>query len=153
MGGFGESSTATTGGGEAASGGSTAAASEGLSASGVLSAIGLGLTAYQMIESERSNRKQLKAIKRQQAINTQRKRNLLEERLAARRARVGSMGISSDGSVAASNRKLADDVINDIAADDEAFNTQYSEVYDNYREKLRKNLIDGGMNLANKVLK
>lgn len=146
------SGAAASGGQSAAAGGASAAAG-GASLGGVTAGIGLAMTAYDLLQSASDNRKQLKKIRRQQLLNHQNKSNVLEEQLAARRARVGSMGISTTGSVAATNNKLIGDTYRDIALDDEAYNDQYKSMNDEYKEKLRKQYLSAGMGLAGKVIK
>ena len=128
------------------------AATGGLAAPLLIGA-GVGLTAYDLINGANQNKKQLKAVKKQQLINAQQKKNLLEERLAARRARVGSLGITSDGSETASIKKIAQDGFNDIAFDDIGYNQKSSEISDSYRDKMTRNLLESGINFAGKVLK
>lgn len=155
MGGFGENAAAAGGdSAPAAPAQSTGgAASSGISAGGILSGIGVGLTGYELMKSHRDSKKQQKELRRLQLLNTQRKKNLLEERLAARRARIGSLGISSDGSVAASKQSLIQNTMDDIAEDDLAYSSQYDEISDNYRKKLRQTLLNEGSDLAGKVIK
>lgn len=145
-------SSAVSSGGQSAAGGGAAAAG-GASLGGVTAGIGLAMTAYDLLQAASDNRKQLKKIRRQQLLNHQNKSNVLEEQLAARRARVGSMGISTTGSVAAANNKLIDDTYSNIALDDEAYNDQYKSINNEYKEKLRKQYLSAGMGLANKVIK
>lgn len=143
--------TNLTAGGETAAG--EAASSSGIGLGGITAGLGIAMTAYDLLQSASNNRKQLKKIRREQLLNHQNKTNVLEEQLAARRARVGSMGISTSGSVTAANKKLIGDTYNDIVTDDEAFNDQYSSFNNEYKEKLRKQYLNAGMGLANKVIK
>lgn len=157
MGGLGAaSSSATTSGGGAGGGASTASgatSSAGGLAMPIIAGAGLGFTAIEMMNNSKANKKQLQNIRKQQLYNQQKKKNILEEQLATRRARIGGMGISSSGSVTAANNKLIDDIYQDIAEDDEAYNDDYSEVSNNYQTKLRKNLLDAGLGLTGKILK
>lgn len=151
MGGFGESTAAVGGGGEAAASGA-AGATGGLAAP-ILIGAGVGLSAYDLVNSKRQAKKQQKEVRRIQLLNMKKKKNLLEEKLAARRARIGALGISSDGSVAVSKQSLIQDTMDDIAEDDLAYSSQYNEISDNYREKLRQTLLNEGSDLAGKVIK
>lgn len=152
-GGGGAAGTGTASAGGQAAAGGTAATSSGIGLGGITAGVGMAMTAYNLLQSASNNRKQLKKIRREQLLNHQNQSNVLEEQLAARRARVGSMGISTSGSVEAANKKLIGDTFSNLAIDDQAYNDQYKSFNDEYKEKLRKQYLNAGMGLANKVIK
>lgn len=121
--------------------------------SAVLQGIKLGVGVNDFVKSREDNKRQLSAIRQQQEINRNRQKNILEEQLASRRARLGSMGISASGSATASQNKLIEDAYNNIAEDDNAYNEKYSQYYSDYQSNLRKKIIDGALEGADKVLK
>lgn len=113
----------------------------------------LGLNMRDLEDSKKNTKRQLWAIRQQQEVNRNRQKNILEEQLASRRARLGSMGISSSGSATASQNKMIEDAYNNIAEDDNLYNSKYSEFYNNYQSNLRKKIMDGALDATNKVLK
>lgn len=159
MGGLGGAASSSAAQGVASSGTSAASASgasaatAGIGLGGAASGIGLALTAYNLIQSARENRMQLKKVRRQQMLNHQTQTNILEEQLAARRAKLGSMGISQTGSAAAANNKLISDTYSKIASDSEEYNDKFTSINEGYKDKLRKQYLDAGLGLAGKVIK
>ncbi len=96
--------------------------------------------------------KQLMSLQNSQAVNQRNKKNILEEQLASRRARLGSMGISVGGSAVAQQQGLAKKAYEDIAQDDTKYKERYSEVYDDYQTRLRQQLLST-IETASKVIK
>lgn len=96
--------------------------------------------------------KQLMSIQNSQSINQRNKKNILEEQLASRRARLGSMGVSVGGSAIAQQQGLARKAYEDIAQDDTKYKERYSEAYDNYQTRLRQQLLNT-IETASKVIK
>lgn len=66
-------------------------------------------TTTTIVNENNKRRDALKQAKRKQEIDEKNRRNILEEQLARRRAIIGSMGISSTGSVLSSQNKLVSD--------------------------------------------
>lgn len=159
MGGLGGATSAASGSaaGSAATSSAISGAAGATAATGGLAAplmaVGVGMGAYDLLKSQRDSKKQLQQIRKEQLINQQNKSNILEQQLSTRRARLGSMGISSSGSAAVVNDKLINDTFTDIAQDDEAFRNQSESINDEYKEKLRKQYLSAGMGLTNKVIK
>lgn len=113
----------------------------------------LGKGLNDLSKDKKNTKQQLSLVRQQQENNRNKQKNILEEQLASRRARLGSMGISSSGSAAASHNKLIEDTYNNIAEDDNEYNNKYSEYYNNYQSNLRKKIMDGASDITNKVLK
>lgn len=113
----------------------------------------LGLNMIDMENSKKNTNRQLLSIRQQQATNRNRQKNILEEQLASRRARIGSMGISASGSAMASQNRLVEDAYSNIAEDDNEYNLKYSQYYNDYQSNLRKKIMDGALEVTNKVLK
>lgn len=83
----------------------------------------------------------------------QRKKNILEQQLATRHARMANMGISSSASADAANNRLIDEAFDDIENDNMAFWAQQDARADDFKLKYRKNLLDTGLSVVGKVLK
>ncbi len=96
--------------------------------------------------------KQLISLKNSQEINRRNKKNILEEQLASRRARLGSMGISVGGSAVAGQQGLSRKIYEDIAQDDTRYDERYSDIYNDYQKRLRQQLLST-VDTASKVIK
>ena len=105
-----------------------------------------------IFDSKSSAKRQEKNATILQYLNMQRKKNILEQQLATRHARMSGMGISSSASADAANNRLIDEAFDDIEKDNIAFLSQQDE-YNNTQNQYRKNLLDKGLSIANKVLK
>lgn len=127
-------------------------ASGGLSLKSLLGPIGTASDIKNIFDSKSSAKRQEKNATILQYLNMQRKKNILEQQLATRHARMSSMGISSSASADAANNRLIDEAFDDIERDNVAFMSQQEE-YNNTQNQYRKNLLDKGLSIANKVLK
>ena len=124
----------------------------GLTYSTMLGPMGIALDIKNMVDLKNSSKRQEKNALLLQYANMQRKKNILEQQLATRHARMASMGISSSSSADAANNRLIDEAFDDIEKDNLEFMNQEEE-YNNTQNKYRKNLLDTGLSIANKVLK
>lgn len=89
----------------------------------------------------------------EQQLNREKKTNILEQNLAARRARVAAMGISGDGSAAAEQYREAYNAHKDMAEDDYNY---YNDAVKNRRDiryKIRKNAVNGTIDGTESLLK
>ena len=158
-------SAGAAGAGAGSAGAGIASAGAGLAASKVASQAGGGLSLKSLLgpigmvsdikgifDSKSSAKRQEKNAFLLQYLNMQRKKNILEQQLATRHARMSSMGISSSASADAANNRLIDEAFDDIEKDNIAFMSQ-EETYNNEQNQYRKNLLDKGLSIANKVLK
>lgn len=115
-----------------------------------------GLNALSLINDVFSRQKIDKTKLKQNAFatgaNIRKRRNLLEEQLAARRAAVGAQGIASSASADAVESRLATDAARDIA---EEYNRYYGDV-DEMKQKRDYALRSGLLNLgssSDKIIK
>lgn len=82
---------------------------------GGTAAVVTAATVASTLMTERSQRKDsYKAADRKMKIEEKRRKNVLEEQLAKRRAMIGSMGVSDSGSVLNSQSKVIKDSYNNI---------------------------------------
>lgn len=79
--------------------------------------------------------------KRKQEIDEKNRKNILEEQLAKRRAAIGSLGISSSGSVLSSQDKMIKDSYKNISQS----GSYNSDAY--YYSKMGMNLLNGANNV------
>lgn len=129
------------------------AGASGFSASSLLGPMGMALDVKNMFDSKQSAKKQARNSFLLQYANMQRKKNILEQQLAARHARMANMGISSSASADAANNRLIDEAFDEIDSDNIAFLANQDTKADNFNRKFRKNLLDTGLAVAGKVLK
>ncbi|MFV0627162.1 MAG: hypothetical protein ACK5N8_07425 [Alphaproteobacteria bacterium] len=94
-----------------------------------------------MYSERKARTAELKNIRAQQSINAAKKKNILEQQLAQRRAKVGSMGISSSGSSMAVQNRMVSDATKDISYDDYSADVAYSKTYNAYQARLRSQIL------------
>ena len=73
---------------------------------GVATAVTVGLAAKNLLDSNKEYSNQKKTLKQQRRLDIANRRNLLDEHLASRRARIGAMGLNSVGSSTAVENRL-----------------------------------------------
>ena len=129
------------------------AGASGLSASSLLGPMGMALDVKNIFDSKKAAKKQAKNSFLLQYANMQRKKNILEQQLATRHARMAGMGISSSASADAANNRLIDEAFDDIEKDDMAFLAEQDARADGFNLKYRKNFLDTGLSAAGKILK
>ena len=125
------------------------AGASGLSATSLLGPMGMALDVKSMFDSKKAAKKQAGNSFLLQYANMQRKKNILEQQLATRHARMANMGISSSASADAANNRLFDEIENDNMA----FLVEQDAKADGFNLKYRKNLLDTGLAAAGKILK
>ena len=129
------------------------AGASGLSATSLLGPMGMALDVKSMFDSKKAAKKQAGNSFLLQYANMQRKKNILEQQLATRPARMANMGISSSASADAANNRLIDEAFDKIENDNMAFLAEQDAKADGFNLKYRKNLLDTGLAAAGKVLK
>lgn len=123
-------------------------------------AVGIGLMGYNALksygdgrEAQADSRHQMKNLYFEQMQNQQRKKNILEEQLAKRRASLGSLGISASGSEEAVQSKMVEDVYKDIANEGMGYNNKYSQLRNQYKNENNQRLLNGVLSATNKLIK
>lgn len=116
-----------------------------------------GQDIYNMVEDNKNLRDNYKQdhqrLLHEQQLNREKKTNILEQNLAARRARVAAMGISGDGSAAAEQYREAYNAHKDMAEDDYNY---YNDAVKNRRDiryKIRKIAVNGTIDGTESLLK
>lgn len=128
------------------------AGASGLSATSLLGPMGMALDVKACL-IQKGGQKQAGNSFLLQYANMQRKKNILEQQLATRHARMANMGISSSASADAANNRLIDEAFDEIENDNMAFLAEQDAKADGFNLKYRKNLLDTGLAAAGKVLK
>lgn len=122
-------------------------------ATSLLGPMGMAFDVKNMFDSKKAAKKQARNSFLLQYANMQRKKNILEQQLATRHARMANMGISSSASADAANNRLIDEAFDEIENDNMAFLAEQDAKADGFNLKYRKNLLDTGLAAAGKVLK
>lgn len=105
-----------------------------------------------MHDDTNAQKQEARNIKYQMRMNEIKKKNLLEEQLATRRARIGSLGVSSTGSAMASQKKLVSDAYRDIKMDNYSYESKYASSYNSYQSKMADQIL-GGVDFGAKMIK
>ncbi len=113
--------------------------------------------AYNVVEDNKNLRDNYELsqnkLSHDQLANREKKKNILEENLAKRRARVAAMGMSGDGSALAEQQREAYEGYKDIAEDDYNYYHQYKTNRVNTKYKIRSNAVNGIFNATQSLLK
>ena len=117
------------------------AGASGLSATSMLGPMGMAFDVKNMFDSKKAAKKQARNSFLLQYANMQRKKNILEQQLATRHARMANMGISSSASADAANNRLIDEAFDEIENDNMAFLAEQDAKADGFNLKYRKNLL------------
>ncbi len=99
-----------------------------------------GISAYNLIEEQKQSNRNMKEISRQQQGNFLQKKNLLEEQLAARRAKLGALGMSSSSSALAVQKREIDNFQTNLELDNQGYRSRIKDI----KAKKRLALINAG---------
>lgn len=133
----------------AASGGSEG----GIGLGGVMTGIGAGMSAISLLNSRKKNKQQQYYLQQDYMQKAQARQNLLDKQLATRRAQFGGMGISSSGSAAAVEQRLAGETYDAIALDSQKYTRQRNELELENQENLRQGIYDTISGVTNRLIK
>ncbi len=116
---------------------------------GVSEAVSVGTGVTSMISSRNAQKDEMNNIRKQQQSAVNNRKNLLDQQLASRRAMLGAMGVSMDGSNQSGQQKIIDEGYEDIYDTNYQYDNRYKKAYDDYHSSLYSGI--GG--LTSKVLK
>ena len=94
-----------------------------------------GLSTLSLLNGKNSGKNQIEQLRQNTAADIQKRRNLLEQQLASRRAGLGSLGITGSASSAAVEQRLAGE-----AYDRNNYNYRSQEIVDGYNNSLLNRL-------------
>lgn len=112
-------------------------------------AAGTGLAAMNLLNDTRKNNQHMKYLRQDQQATAAKRKNLLNQQLATRRAGLGAMGITSSKSSAAVQQRLARETYDDIAEDE----TDYKRRYAGLQQQNSNNLFNTALSAAGKLIK
>ena len=95
-----------------------------------------GLSTLSLLNGKNSGKNQIEQLRQNTAADIQKRRNLLEQQLASRRAGLGSLGITGSASSAAVEQRLAGEAYDDMEASRNNYNYRSQEIVDGYNNSL-----------------
>lgn len=99
-----------------------------------------GLCTLSLLNGKNSGKNQIEQLRQNTAADIQKRRNLLEQQLASRRAGLGSLGITGSASSAAVEQRLAGEAYDDMEASRNNYNYRSQEIVDGYNNSLLNRL-------------
>lgn len=120
---------------------------------GVATAAQAGLSAANLLSTNRKNNKQMEYLSQTQQSNIRNRKNLLEQQLASRRAGLSSMGLTSSKSAAAVQKRMAKDTYDEIADESNTYQRKYENLQDENDRNIRQGVFSTMMPIANKLIK
>ena len=99
-----------------------------------------GLSTLSLLNGKNSGKNQIEQLRQNTAADIQKRRNLLEQQLASRRAGLGSLGITGSASSAAVEQRLAGEAYDDMEASRNNYNYRSQEIVDGYNNSLLNRL-------------
>lgn len=99
-----------------------------------------GLSTLSLLNGKNSGKNQIEQLRQNTSADIQKRRNLLEQQLASRRAGLGSLGITGSASSAAVEQRLAGEAYDDMEASRNNYNYRSQEIVDGYNNSLLNRL-------------
>lgn len=99
-----------------------------------------GLSTLSLLNAKNSGKNQIEQLRQNAAADIQKRRNLLEQQLASRRAGLGSLGLTGSASSAAVEQRLAGEAYDDMEASRNNYNYRSQEIVDGYNNSLLNRL-------------
>lgn len=99
-----------------------------------------GLSTLSLLNGKNSGKNQIEQLRQNTAADIQKRRNLLEQQLASRRAGLGSLGITGSASSAAVEQRLVGEAYDDMEASRNNYNYRSQEIVDGYNNSLLNRL-------------
>ena len=120
---------------------------------GIETAVGVGLSAANLLTEAENRTKQLKQMKKEYQYNQTKRKNLLNEQLASRRASLSSMGLSSSKSALAAQQREAKEGYDELVYNNDNFEYNYQQKYHEKEKELNQGLLDTIWGTTGKVIK
>lgn len=99
-----------------------------------------GLSTLSLLNGKNSGKNQIEQLRQNTAADIQKRRNLLEQQLASRRAGLGSLGLTGSASSAAVEQRLAGEAYDDMEASRNNYNYRSQKIVDGYNNSLLNRL-------------
>lgn len=113
----------------------------------------LGTATLSLLNTTQKNNQKINYLSKEQEANAAKRKNLLEQQLASRRAGLGAMGITSSRSAVAAQERLAKDAYDSIANDDLKYQQQYENLQAENDRKMQQTLLSSVLSASGKIIK
>ena len=120
---------------------------------GIETAVGVGLSAVNLLNEANNQNKQLKQMQKEYQYNQKKRKNLLNEQLASRRAGLSAMGLSSSKSAAAVQQREAKEGYDELQYNNDNFDYNYSQKYRDKENNLNQGILDSIWGTTGKNIK
>lgn len=100
-----------------------------------------------------ARKKQLKYMSQAQSRSQENRKNLLEEQLASRRARLGSLGVKGSGSSLAVQKRMIDNSYKQTDEDNAKYKSEYSSYEEERQRQLNQQMLSGINFVTDKMIK
>lgn len=120
---------------------------------GMGTAIGVGLSAVNLLNEANNQNKQLKQMQKEYQYNQTKRKNLLNEQLASRRASLSAMGLGASKSAAAAQQREAKEGYDDLAYNQDNFEYNYDQKYREKENALTSGLLNSIVDTTGKIIK
>lgn len=114
---------------------------------------GMATTAVNLMNSANKNNKAVDRLSVSRQENIRKRKNLLDQQLANRRASVGAMGIGGSASSAAVQKRLAKEAYDEIEQQNQEYSYQYQKLKDENKRSLNGALLNSFVSNAGKLIK
>ncbi len=108
----------------------------------VAAASKLGSSTLNVLDKRRNIKEQKHNMYANYIQTTQKRKNLLEEQLASRRAKLGSVGITSSASSLAAQNREVQNAYNDIQYETDKYKRESKKLDRNYRSDMLNSVFD-----------
>lgn len=125
----------------------------GMTAGSILGAVTMGYNLLSMFKKDKKQKLYLNNLYGNTAYNIKKRKNLLEQQLAAKRAQLGSMGIGSSKSAAAIQGRIASEAFDDINNEAANYNYKVDTIEAENRDTNNKNLVNALLSVGQKLIK
>lgn len=127
--------------------------SGGLSGTAVIGALMMGYNLLSAFKKDKKQKLYINNAYANTAYNINKRKNLLEQQLAAKRAQLGSMGISNSKSAAAVQGRIAREAFDDINNEAVNYNYKVDTAGAENNEAFKQSLVNALYGVSQKLIK
>lgn len=106
-----------------------------------------------LVSAAQNTDKKINYLADDQQANIRKKKNLLEQQLASRRAGVAAMGVTGSKSAAAVQERIARETYDDIEDDNKIYQRQYESLEEAKNSRLNQAILSSVWSDSNKLIK
>ena len=120
---------------------------------GIETAVGVGVSAANLLNDANKSNKQLKQMQKNYQYNQQKRKNLLNEQLASRRASLSAMGLGASKSAIAAQQREAKEGYDELGYNNDNYKYEYKQKYDEKEKNLTSGLLNSIWDTTGKIIK